>query len=56
MDHNEFDFMEDLVRPFKEFIKRIDDEKKSPLKHDNSSEEAKLEAEMKVESEKLKNP
>lgn len=25
MDHNEFDFIEDLVNPFKEFIKRIDD-------------------------------
>ena len=25
MDHNEFDFIEDLVVPFKDFIKRIDD-------------------------------
>ena len=28
MDHNEFDFMEDLVKPFTEFLKRIDDSKK----------------------------
>jgi len=23
MDHNEFDFIVDLIRPFKDFIKRI---------------------------------
>ena len=28
MDHNEFDFMEDLIKPFTEFLKRIDDTKK----------------------------
>lgn len=25
MDHNEFRFLDDLVRPFQEFVKRIDD-------------------------------
>ena len=25
MDHNEFDFMDDLVKPFRDFVKRIDD-------------------------------
>lgn len=30
MDHNEFDFIEDLIKPFTEFIKRIDDSKRRP--------------------------
>ena len=28
MDHNEFDFIDDLVRPFNEFVKRIEDSRK----------------------------
>jgi hypothetical protein len=35
MDHNEFDFMADLIRPFEDFIKRIqleDDEDLDSLK------------------------
>ena len=25
MDHNEFDFIDDLVKPFQDFIKKIED-------------------------------
>lgn len=25
MDHNEFDFLDDLVKPFKDFIRRLGD-------------------------------
>ena len=47
MDHNEFDFMEDLILPFAEFIKRIDDTKtlvkhvKKPEDRTNDKEEDK---------------
>ena len=36
MDHNEFDFTEDLIKPFQEFIKRIDDSKKHISKRSSS--------------------
>lgn len=47
MDHNEFDFMDDLILPFAEFIKRIDDTKtlvkhvKKPGDKANEKEEEK---------------
>jgi hypothetical protein len=38
MDHNEFDFNEDLIKPFTEFLKRIDDSKKHQQHVVNGSE------------------
>jgi len=35
MDHNEFDFVDDLVLPFKEFIRRLGDQSKSSKKEEN---------------------
>jgi hypothetical protein len=40
MDHNEFDFMEDLVLPFKEFIRRIDDTGRPRHGHEEVKEES----------------
>jgi hypothetical protein len=37
MDHNEFDFLEDLIKPFTEFIKRIDDSKKRAVGRPNEN-------------------
>ena len=52
MDHNEFDFMEDLVKPFTEFNKRIDDSKKF-VKH-GSKKEIKKEEDSKNNEEEEK--
>jgi hypothetical protein len=41
MDHNEFDFIEDLVNPFKAFIRKIDDGKKRSNKPVAQKEEIK---------------
>lgn len=44
MDHNEFDFIEDLVNPFKEFIRKIEDSHKLlPKVSDEPREEVKHE-------------
>lgn len=46
MDHNEFDFIDDLVNPFKDFIRRLSDEheprKKEETEEVKKSDEAKL--------------
>lgn len=42
MDHNEFDFIHDLVEPFKSFINRIDDGKRNTKKFAENHEEVKL--------------
>jgi len=34
MDHNEFDFIDDLVNPFKEFIRRLGDQNKGSKKEE----------------------
>jgi hypothetical protein len=44
MDHNEFDFLADLIRPFKDFIKRID-EGISPKKQKFSNSYLRVERE-----------
>ena len=41
MDHNEFDFIDDLVNPFKDFIRRLCDEPKA--KRDETEESKKAE-------------
>jgi len=37
MDHNEFQLDEDLVLPFKEFVKRLDDQQKLKSKGESRS-------------------
>lgn len=44
MDHNEFDFIEDLIRPFTEFLKRIDDGQKTKKQRDQEKSDAETEA------------
>lgn len=46
MDHNEFDFIDDLVNPFKEFIRRLGDD--SRVKR-NDLEESKINDEDRVQ-------
>lgn len=43
MDHNEFDFMDDLVLPFKEFISRLEDSHKPHRNIESVEEEKKVE-------------
>jgi len=44
MDHNEFDFIDDLVNPFKEFIRKIEDSHRPlPKMGDEPKEEVKKE-------------
>jgi hypothetical protein len=41
MDHNEFDFIDDLVNPFKAFLRKIDDGNKNNKKMLSNKEEMK---------------
>lgn len=42
MDHNEFEFIEDLVKPFKDFIKRIQNEQHDQITNDDNNLNLKL--------------
>ncbi len=55
MDHNEFDFIDDLVNPFKAFVRRIEDGRKNSKKFLVShNEESKYGEERVEEEEKAK--